>query len=46
MFLMKYSLPLTSIKGFARALQDDNLSEEKESIILPLLKLKQRDYLN
>ena len=38
--------PLTSIKGFARALQDDNLSEEKESIILPLLKLKQRDYLN
>ena len=27
--------PLTSIKGFARALQDDNLSEEK-SIILPL----------
>ena len=37
--------PLTSIKGFARALQDDNLSEEK-SIILPLLKLKQRDYLN
>lgn len=38
--------PLTSIKGFARALQDNNLSEEKESIILPLLKPSQRDYLN
>ena len=38
--------PLTSIKGFARALQDTNLPEEKESIILPLLKQKRRDYLN
>lgn len=38
--------PLTSIKGFARALQDDNLSEKKESITLPLLKRKRRDYLN
>ncbi len=38
--------PLTSIKGFARALQDNNLSEERESITLPLLKRKRRDYLN
>ena len=38
--------PLTSIKGFARALQDNNLPRKRESITLPLLKRKRRDYLN
>lgn len=29
--------PLTSIKGFARALQDDNLSEEKRKHYLTII---------